>query len=60
MRGRALTLGWRQPDGSLRREPILPLDLVTRDGAEYLLVEAGGERLQLRLDRIVDSDALPS
>ena len=60
MRGRALTLGWRQPDGSLRREPILPLDLVTRDGAEYLLMEAGGERLQLRLDRIVDSDALPS
>ena len=60
MRGRPLTLGWRQSDGGLRREPVLPLDLATREGAEYLLVEANGERLQLRLDRIVDSDALPS
>ena len=59
-RGRALILGWRQPDGRLRREAVIPLDLATRDGAEYLLVKASDERLQLRLDWIVDSDALPS
>jgi Rho-binding antiterminator len=59
MRARPLILGWRQPDGAVRREPVLPLDLATREGAEYLLVEAGGERLQLRLDWIVDNDALP-
>jgi transcriptional antiterminator Rof (Rho-off) len=44
----------------LRRAAVLPLDLATRDGAEYLLVEVAGECPQLRLDRIVDFDALPS
>ena len=60
MRRRTLTLRWRPPDGRLRRKPVLPLDVTTRDGAEYLLVDAGGERLELRLDWIVDSDAWPS
>lgn len=35
------------------RQRLLPLDVYTRDGAEWLLAEAeGGEKLTLRLDRL--------
>jgi transcriptional antiterminator Rof (Rho-off) len=30
------------------------VDLLTRDGAEYLVVEMAGERQQLRLDRLLE------
>lgn len=59
MRERPLRLGWRSADGELRRELVLALDLITCDGAEYLVVEFGGERLRLRLDWILDFEALP-
>lgn len=35
------------------RQRLLPLDVYTRDGAEWLLAETeGGEKLTLRLDRL--------
>jgi Rho-binding antiterminator len=35
------------------RQRLLPLDVYTRDGAEWLLAETeAGERLTLRLDRL--------
>ncbi len=53
MQGRRLTLRWREAGGEARRETLLPLDLVTRDGAEYLLAEdSDGRRLEIRLDHI--------
>ena len=30
------------------------VDLLTRDGAEYLVVETAGQRQQLRLDRLLE------
>ncbi len=53
MQGRRLTLRWHEAGGEARRETLLPIDLVTRDGAEYLLAEdRDGRRLEIRLDHI--------
>ncbi|MFW5969350.1 MAG: transcriptional antiterminator, Rof [Halofilum sp. (in: g-proteobacteria)] len=49
-----LRLGWRAPRGECRVEAVLPVDLRTRQGAEYIIVEdLIGRRRCLRLDRIV-------
>ena len=54
-----LRVGWRGEDGLSHQEVLLPLDLVTRAGAEYLIAAAaGGQRLELRLDRIIGSAPL--
>ncbi len=49
----ALTKQWLdvKVDGTMQR--LLPLDVATRDGAEWLLAQTeGGGRLTLRLDRL--------
>ncbi|MEW5968178.1 MAG: transcriptional antiterminator, Rof [Pseudomonadota bacterium] len=49
----ALTKQWLdvKVDGATQR--LLPLDVATRDGAEWLTAQtAGGERVMLRLDRL--------
>jgi Rho-binding antiterminator len=54
-----LRVGWRGEDGLLHQEVLLPQDLVTRAGAEYLIAtNADGRRLELRLDRIIGSARL--
>lgn len=58
LRHQWLRLGWRAPRGEWRLEAVLPLDLRTRQRAEYLVVEDRlGRRRFLRLDRIVAADA---
>ena len=53
----ALNLDWRQ-DGIQHRETVQPLDLCTRDGAEWLLVrDSKGNTLSIRLDWI--REAIP-
>lgn len=54
MRRQRLRVLWKELDGSPPRlEALLPLDLRTREHAEYLVAKRdGGERLELRLDRI--------
>jgi Rho-binding antiterminator len=50
----ALTRQWLEVmvDGAKQR--LRPLDVYTRDGAEWLQAEAdGGEQVTLRLDRLV-------
>ncbi len=50
----ALTKQWldAKVDGETRR--LLPLDVFTRDGAEWLLAETDdGDQLTLRLDRLL-------
>lgn len=50
----ALTKQWLEAkvDGETRR--LLPLDVFTRDGAEWLLAETDdGDQLTLRLDRLL-------
>jgi Rho-binding antiterminator len=49
----ALTKQWLdlKVDGAVQR--LLPLDVATRDGAEWLRAQTeGGEQLTLRLDRL--------
>jgi Rho-binding antiterminator len=49
----ALTKQWLdvKVDGAMQR--LLPLDVATRDGAEWLLAQTeGGGQLTLRLDRL--------
>ncbi|MDZ7788184.1 MAG: transcriptional antiterminator, Rof [Halofilum sp. (in: g-proteobacteria)] len=58
LRHQWLRLGWRAPHGEHRVEAVLPIDLRTRQRAEYLVVEdLLGRRRFLRLDRIVGASA---
>ncbi len=53
MKRAPLDLSWLAEDGSLRQGRLLPLDVFTRKGAEYLSAETReGEALEIRLDRI--------
>ncbi len=53
MHRQRLRLCWQDPDGTEHIEVIMPLDLQTRAGEEFLIVRtAAGERLHIRLDRI--------
>ena len=48
-----LTLCWQGSDGLTHLETLLPEDLETRNGEEFLVLRNGaGERLKVRLDHI--------
>lgn len=49
-----LRLSWRDAAGNLHLETLLPTDLRTRRGAEYLVVASTtGREQEIRLDRII-------
>jgi len=49
-----LRVAWHDPDGTTHVAVLQPIDLQTRQHAEYLLAKnASGALLELRLDRIV-------
>ena len=51
-----LVLSWRGTDGLDHLETLLPKDLETCRGEEFLvLLNAAGEQLKVRLDRIVSA-----
>ncbi len=52
MRGTRMRLKWHAADGSVRQATVRPLDLITRNHEEYLLVEHDGVQEEIRLDRI--------
>lgn len=53
MHGRTLSLAWEDAQGHGHQVVAKPLDLVTRDGAEFLVLEpVAGAPQHLRLDRI--------
>jgi Rho-binding antiterminator len=53
LRRQRLDLHWLGEDGSERAENVLPVDVETRDGAEWLTVRRrDGEMERIRLDRI--------
>lgn len=53
MHRRRLKLRWRDDSGVTHTETLLPVDLQTRNGEEFLIAEnRDGERVQLRLDRV--------
>ncbi len=52
--GQRLRLAWRDERGETHLEQVRPLDLQTRNHAEYLVMQrSGGGRVALRLDKIV-------
>lgn len=54
-----LRISWTDPNGQTCIEVFTPLDLLTRDHAEYLIASRVDEqRIELRLDRIIRSEPL--
>jgi Rho-binding antiterminator len=54
MHRQKLRLAWRDPEGTYHLETLLPVDLRTRDHAEYLLSRTKtGRVIEMRLDRII-------
>lgn len=54
-----LRIGWRGDAGLMHVETLLPRDLQTRRGEEFLIAETtGGERLEIRLDQITEARRL--
>ncbi len=59
MHRQRLRLAWRDPNGASHLEIMLPVDLETRDHAEYLHALNGhGEARVLRLDWIIRAEPL--
>jgi len=57
MHRRRLRLAWRGAQGRVHVQVLLPRDLVTRDGAEFLVAGASprDDPLELRLDRLLEA-----
>jgi Rho-binding antiterminator len=52
----AIDLSWRSADNFIQRARLVPEDVFTREGAEYLLAIAlDGDRHLIRLDRILNA-----
>ena len=52
-----LLLTWRSGDGQSHIGKFMPLDLITREQQEFLVVQGNdGSMHQIRLDRIIHSD----
>jgi len=53
LRRRRLRIYWHEADGQARIDVLMPVDLRTRRGEEFLVLErADGQSTELRLDRI--------
>ncbi|MEJ2620334.1 MAG: hypothetical protein P8163_08730 [Candidatus Thiodiazotropha sp.] len=56
-----LDLSWRDALGALHQARVLPVDVITRNGGEYLIIhDRTGEEVAVRLDRIVQAVDLSS
>jgi Rho-binding antiterminator len=55
---RKLRVAWRDPDGLVHLETVLPANLVTREHTDMIVNTGDGLSLEIRLDRIIR--ALPS
>lgn len=54
MRGLSLRIRWRPANGLELTETLKPYDLVTRDGAEFLLaLNENNQDIKIRLDKII-------
>lgn len=59
MHRRRLRVSWRDAAGDSCMQVLVPRDLQTRAGAEYLIGETlDGRRLELRLDHILRAEPL--
>ncbi len=57
MHGRRMKLKWHDEDGAVQEAVVRPVDLVTKNHEEFLVVEHEGERRMIRLDRISAAQA---
>lgn len=54
-----LRIGWKDTQGLTHIETLLPRDLQTRHGEEFLIAETvTGERMEIRLDQITEAKRL--
>ena len=59
MHGKRLRICWRDAQGSPRIEVLIPIDLRTRQGEEFLVVkDHNGFEREIRLDRILGNKCL--
>lgn len=59
LRRRSIAIAWRDADGLNHSAIVIPRDVRSRPGAEYLVADHDGEKLEIRLDRLVRFDNLP-
>ena len=54
MHKQRLSIRWQDENGALHTEMLLPIDVKTENGAEYLLLkrQPDDEQIKLRLDKI--------
>jgi transcriptional antiterminator Rof (Rho-off) len=56
---RQLRLKWRTPEGTVREEVVRPVDVLTHQGEEFLVVHtAAKEELRVRLDHITQAETV--
>jgi Rho-binding antiterminator len=59
MHRKHLRVSWRDVEGPTRIEVLVPVDLRTRQGEEFLVaIDSLGAEREIRLDRILDSKCL--
>ena len=61
MQAKRLRVSWRDAAGENHLGVLTPIDLVTRDHAEYLIArdaDADQQQLEIRLDYILQAEAL--
>ncbi|MES9969644.1 MAG: Rho-binding antiterminator [Candidatus Thiodiazotropha sp.] len=57
LKGSMLDISWHDEDGSRCRARAMPKDVVTRDKAEYLVIEKQDKSIRwIRLDRIIEAE----
>jgi transcriptional antiterminator Rof (Rho-off) len=59
LRRQPIAITWCNPDGHDHTATVIPSDVRSRAGAEYLVVAHDGEQLEIRLDRLLRFDDLP-
>jgi len=59
LRRRPVAIAWRDPDGRNHSATVIPTDVQSRAGAEYLVADQAGSPLEIRLDRLLCFGDLP-
>jgi transcriptional antiterminator Rof (Rho-off) len=59
LRRQPVAITWREPDGCTHSTTVVPRDVHSHAGAEYLTVDRDGADLEIRLDRLLRFDDLP-
>jgi len=59
LRRRPVAIAWCDPDGHHHAATIIPRDVRSRAGAEYLVADQAGTPLEIRLDRLLRFGDLP-